>query len=53
MTFTPEIIPDPDQAALQDTQGQFDLDAPFNVKQASISMRRHRWYQIFEIRLAA
>ena len=53
MTFTPEIIPDPDQAALQDTQGQFDLDAPWNVKQASISMRRHRWYQIFEIGLAA
>jgi hypothetical protein len=52
MTFTPEIIPYPDQAALKDTQGQFDSDTPFNVKQAQISMRRHRWYDVQEIGLA-
>lgn len=53
MTFTPEIIPDPDQALLKDTQGQFDADTPFNVKQASVSMRRHRWYSIMEIGVSA
>lgn len=49
MTFTPEIIPDPDQAVLKDTQGQFDSDLPFGVKQAAVSTRRHRWYDVFEI----
>lgn len=52
MTFTPEIIPNPDQAALKDTQGQFDADTPFNVKQAQTSMRRHRWFDIQEIGIA-
>lgn len=49
MTFTPEIIPDPDQAALKDSQGQFDNDVPWSVKQAATSMRRHRWFAIVEI----
>lgn len=49
MTFTPEILPDPDQAVLKDSQGQFDADTPFSVKQASITMRRHRWFQIIDI----
>lgn len=49
MTFTPEIIPDPDQAVLKDSQGQFDLDTPFNVKQAATSMRRHRWFDVRDI----
>ena len=49
MTFTPEVIPDPDQAVLKDSQGQFDADTPWNVKQASITMRRHRWFQVVDI----
>jgi hypothetical protein len=49
MTFTPEVIPNPDQAVLIDSQGQFDADTPFNVKQTTISMRRHRWFQVIDI----
>jgi len=49
MTFTPEIIPDPDQAVLKDTQGQFDLDQAFSVKQAAITTRRHRWFSVQDI----
>jgi hypothetical protein len=50
MTFVDtQVIPDPDQAVLEDTQGQFDLDVPFGVKQATISTRRHRWYQVIDI----
>ena len=49
MTFTPEVIPYPDQAVLEDTQGQFDNDVPFGVKQATITMRRHRWFQVLDI----
>jgi hypothetical protein len=53
MTFTEQVIPDPDQAVLEDTQGQFDSDTPFSVKQAAISMRRHRWFQVMDIGVAA
>lgn len=53
MTFTPEVIPNPDQAALIDTQGQFDNDAPFGVKQATITMRRHRWWNVQEMGVSA
>ena len=53
MTFNTQVIPDPDQAALEDTQGQFQLDTPFNVKQAHTSMRRHRWYQVMDIGVSA
>jgi hypothetical protein len=49
MTFTPEVIPHPDQAVLDDSQGQFDADTPWNVKQTAITMRRHRWYQVVDI----
>lgn len=53
MTFTPQVIPDPDQAVLKDTQGQFDSDTPFGIKQATLTMRRHRWFQVVEIGLAS
>jgi len=49
MTFTPEIIPDPDQAALIDSQSQYDLDQSWGVKQAAITTRRHRWYAVYDI----
>lgn len=54
MTFVDtQVIPDPDQAVLEDTQGQFRLDAPFGVKQATTTTRRHRWFQVIEIGVTA
>jgi hypothetical protein len=49
MTFTPYVIPDPSQAVLDDSQGQFDADTPWDVKQTAITMRRHRWFQVVDI----
>lgn len=54
MTFVDnQVIPDPDQAVLEDSQGQFRLDQTWGVKQAATSMRRHRWYQVIDIGVAA
>lgn len=54
MTFVDtQILPDPDQAVLEDTQGQFNLDQPFGVKQSAITTRRHRWFQVLDIGVAS
>lgn len=54
MTFVDtQVLPDPDQTVLEDTQGQFRHDVPFGVKQAVTTTRRHRWYQVIDIGVSA
>jgi hypothetical protein len=43
MTFQPREIPAPDVSL---DEARYDQDLPFNLKQATITHARHRWFQV-------
>lgn len=46
MTFQPREIPAPDVAL---DEARYTQDLPFNLKQATVTHARHRWYQVIAI----
>jgi hypothetical protein len=47
MVFIPDHIPPTDQSL--DSETRYVADVPFDYKQAEITTRRHRWFQVQDI----